>query len=50
MDGKTINSKKEGEVYFLKLIPEERYPELRSEYTSDDLPLSDFPVFYHIDI
>ena len=50
MDGKTINEKREGEVYTLKLIPEESYPELRSEYTSDDLPLSDFPVFYHIDI
>ena len=50
MDGKTINPKQEGELYTLRLVPEESYPELRSEYTSDDLPLSDFPVFYHIDM
>lgn len=47
LGGQTLNSREKGKIYSLPLLNAKDHPELDNEYTADDLPVSDLPVYYN---
>ncbi|HEY5569955.1 MAG TPA: LamG-like jellyroll fold domain-containing protein [Bacteroidales bacterium] len=47
LGGQMLNSREKGKTYTLQLFNAKDHPELENEYTADDLPVSDIPVYYN---